>query len=89
MIIFLFLDLMSIAEWLSLNDHDEFMNVYAAVRGSVMRKSLEQVGLLFDRTRAYLVFYFICFPRHMLQEMSEIENNKLQHRYSRRANVLF
>ena len=53
MIIFLFLDLMSIAEWLSLNDHDEFMNVYAAVRGSVMRKSLEQVGLLFDRTRAY------------------------------------
>jgi hypothetical protein len=35
---------MAIAEWLSLNDHDEFMNVYAAVRGSVMKKSLDQVG---------------------------------------------
>jgi hypothetical protein len=34
---------MAIAEWLSLNDHDEFMNVYAAVRGSVMKKSLDQV----------------------------------------------
>jgi len=38
------LDLMAIAEWLSLNDHDEFMNVYAAVRGSVMKKSLDQVS---------------------------------------------
>ena len=35
---------MAIAEWLSLNDHDEFMNVYAAVRGSVMKKSLDQVS---------------------------------------------
>ena len=37
-------DLMAIAEWLSLNDHDEFMNVYAAVRGSIMKKSLDQVS---------------------------------------------
>ena len=38
-----FLDLMAIAEWLSLNDHDEFMNVYAAVRGSLMKRSLDLV----------------------------------------------
>ena len=42
-----FLDLMAIAEWLSLNDHDEFMNVYAAVRGSLMKRSLDLVGRLF------------------------------------------
>ena len=34
---------MAIAEWLSLNDHDEYMNVYAAVRGSLMKKSLDLV----------------------------------------------
>lgn len=38
-------DLMAIAEWLSLNDHDEFMNIYAAVRGSLMKKSLDLVQL--------------------------------------------
>jgi hypothetical protein len=37
---------MAIAEWLSLNDHDEFMNVYAAVRGSIIKKSLDQVRKL-------------------------------------------
>lgn len=33
--------LIAIAEWLNLNDKDEFMNVYAAVRGQVMKKSLD------------------------------------------------
>ena len=36
---------MAIAEWLSLNDHDEYMNVYAAVRGSLMKKSLDLVSI--------------------------------------------
>jgi len=43
----MFLDLMAIAEWLSLNDHDEFMNVYAAVRGSLMKRSLDLVWTFF------------------------------------------
>ncbi len=29
-------DLIAAAEWLNLNDRDEFMNVYATVRGQVM-----------------------------------------------------
>ncbi len=35
--------LIAVAEWLNLNDRDEFMNVYASVRGQVMRKSLDQL----------------------------------------------
>ncbi len=31
----------SIAEWLNANDRDEFMNVYAKVRGQCMKKSLD------------------------------------------------
>ena len=34
-------DLIAVAEWLNLNDRDEFMNVYASVRGQVMKKSLD------------------------------------------------
>ena len=36
-------DLIQIAEWLNLNDHDEFMNIYAKVRGQVTKKSLDQL----------------------------------------------
>jgi exocyst complex protein 7 len=36
-------DLIQIAEWLNLNDHDEFMNIYANVRGQVTKKSLDQL----------------------------------------------
>ena len=32
-----------IAEWLNLNDHDEFMNIYAKVRSQVTKKSLDQL----------------------------------------------
>jgi len=35
--------LIAMAEWLSLNDRDEFMNVYALVRGQVMKRSLDQL----------------------------------------------
>ena len=36
-------DLIQIAEWLNLNDHDEFMNIYANVRSQVTKKSLDQL----------------------------------------------
>ncbi len=32
-------NLIAVAEWLNLNDRDEFMNVYANVRGQVRQKS--------------------------------------------------
>ena len=41
--------LSSIAEWLSFNNRDEFMNVYAVVRGQYMKKSLENLR---DHVRA-------------------------------------
>ena len=36
-------NLIAIAEWLNLNDREEFMNIYASVRGSVLKKSLERL----------------------------------------------
>ena len=36
-------NLIAIAEWLNLNDREEFMNVYASVRGSVLKKSLDRL----------------------------------------------
>ena len=35
--------LIQMAEWLNLNDHDEFMHIYATVRGSVAKKSLDNL----------------------------------------------
>merc|ERR1719187_3135406 len=36
-------DLIRIAEWLCLNDREEYMNVYATVRANMMKKSLDQL----------------------------------------------
>jgi len=36
-------NLIAMAEWLNLNDRAEFMNVYASVRGSVLKRSLDQL----------------------------------------------
>ncbi|QQP50641.1 Exocyst complex component 7 [Caligus rogercresseyi] len=40
--------LIRIAEWLNYNDHDDYMTVYATVRGNVMKKSID---LLRDQYR--------------------------------------
>eukprot|EP00095_Tigriopus_kingsejongensis_P002408 snap_masked-scaffold934_size79169-processed-gene-0.19 protein:Tk02408 transcript:snap_masked-scaffold934_size79169-processed-gene-0.19-mRNA-1 annotation:"exocyst complex component 7" len=36
-------NLIQIAEWLNLNDHDQFLHVYAGERGKVVMQSLEQL----------------------------------------------
>lgn len=36
-------NLIQIAEWLNLNDHDQFLHVYAAERGKVVMQSLDQL----------------------------------------------
>lgn len=35
--------LIQMAEWLNLNDRDEFMNIYASVRGQVTKRSLDRL----------------------------------------------
>eukprot|EP00092_Neocalanus_flemingeri_P025281 GFUD01027413.1.p1 GENE.GFUD01027413.1~~GFUD01027413.1.p1 ORF type:complete len:729 (+),score=182.30 GFUD01027413.1:43-2229(+) len=37
-------NMVQIAEWLCINDREEYMNVYANIRAHMMKKSLEQLG---------------------------------------------
>lgn len=65
----MFLDLMAIAEWLSLNDHDEFMNVYAAVRGSLMKRSLDLVWTFFGTGKVVFNDVLLCVLLIFLPEI--------------------
>ena len=53
--------LILIAEWLSQNDREEFMNVFANIRAHVLRRSLEQLR---DQGKSASMGSQVTYPSH-------------------------